>query len=242
MDTYKSFNKELLMNPYAKRVLFFMCPYKTKTGQFRMILRRFNKAGFIVVAYDFNPGVFRTADLTLLPKLIDAVTLDVQSTISQYKVAEIKEFGFMASSLGGFITYSMLARVPDFDWGVFNTAGNVWLGVWEFPKLRKLYIKQGYQLADLEKAWTAVQSPNFKHNLQGNYYLFLGSTRDKIAPVQRINSDVTDLKQTGATVIIEKRLPVGHGLTVSRGLLAAYKEVKKARRRWKEQASLPLKK
>ncbi len=211
-----------------------MCPYRTEIAQLSLVIRRFRKASFIVVAYDFNPSVFKQADLALLPQLIEAVTRDIQGVIKYYKAEGMREVGFMASSLGGFITYNVLAHIPDFNWGVFNTAGNVWLGVWEFPELREAYIERGYQLADLEKAWAEVQFPTFEHDLTGNYYLFLGSSRDKVAPLQRIESDIARLTQAGATTVIEKRLPLGHNATIGWGLFAAFRDVKRVRRRWQQ--------
>src|SRR4029077_16164694 len=163
------------------------CPYGTPIRKVRFAIRRLLRAGHHVVAYQTTTAVFTEADPGILPKLIFEVREDIRSRISKLKAEGVTEFGFFGSSLGSFILYNCIGReIPELRWGVFNTGGDIARGVWQIPDLKQRHVERGWSLSRLEQEWAELQWPDFGR-LDGCRFVFVGSRRDKVAPLGNIS-------------------------------------------------------
>ncbi len=205
----------------ATATIFFICPYGTPIQKVRFAIRRLLRAGYHVVAYQMTTAVFMQADPAILPELIAAVREDIRSRIAKLTCDGVADFGFFGSSLGSFIFYNCVGRqIPEFRWGVFNTGGNIALGLWSMADLRQLHEARGWSLARLEQAWAAVQWPDFGR-LEGCRFVFASSRRDTVAPVGNIPRYLEPMLRAGAEVRICEVPAISHRTTVIAGLWQA---------------------
>jgi hypothetical protein len=205
----------------ATATLIFICPYGTPIEKVRFAIRRLLRAGYHVVAYETTAAVFTDADPMILPELIAQVRVDIKARIAKLTAAGVTEFGFFGSSLGSFILYNCVGRtIPEFRWGVFNTGGNIALGVWNMAELRQLHEERGWSLPRLEQTWAALQWPDFGR-LDGCRYVFASSRRDTIAPLGNIPDYLGPMLTAGAKVSVYEVPAVSHRTTVIAGLWKA---------------------
>ena len=202
----------------ATATMIFICPYGTPIQKVRFAIRRFLKEGYHVLAYQTTAAVFTDADPMILPELISQVREDVRSRIAKLKSADVTEFGFFGSSLGSFILYNCVGdEIPELRWGVFNTGGNIALGLWNMSTLRQLHVARGWSLPRLEEAWAELQRPNFGR-LDGCRFIFASSRRDNIAPLSDISQYLEPMLRAGAEVSVREVPAIGHRTTVIAGL------------------------
>jgi hypothetical protein len=182
------------------------------------------------VAYQTTAAVFTEADPLILPELISQIREDIKSRIAELTAAGVTEFGFFGSSLGSFILYNCVGhKIPELRWGVFNTGGNIALGVWNMASLRQLHVARGWSLAGLEEEWARLQWPDFGR-LDGCRFIFASSRRDAIAPLGNIARYLEPMLQAGAEVRVREVPAVNHRTTVIMGLWKAPQLVRMVRR------------
>ncbi len=205
----------------ATATIFFICPYSAPIQRVRFSIWLLVNAGYHVVAYDTVDAVFLDADPLILPELIAQVRGDIRSRVARRAAAGVTEFGFFGSSLGSFILYNCVGQeIPELRWGVFNTGGNIALGMWRMDSLRQRHEARGWSLPRLEEAWTALQWPDFGR-LDGCRYAFASSRRDQIAPMSEIPKYLGPMLQAGAEVRMQEVPAWSHRTTVIAGLLKA---------------------
>jgi hypothetical protein len=201
--------------------IIFICPYGTPIQKVRFAIRRLLRAGYHVVAYQTTATVFTEADPLILPELIDQVRADIRSRIAKLTAAGVTEFGFFGSSLGSFILYNCVGdKVPELRWGVFNTGGNITLGLWSMASLQQLHIARGWSLPRLEEAWAGLQWPEFGR-LDGCRFVFVSSRRDSVAPLRNISGYLGPMLRAGAAVTVREVPAISHRTTVIVGLWKA---------------------
>jgi hypothetical protein len=209
--------------------IFFICPYGTPIRKVRFAIRRLQRAGYHLVAYQTTAAVFTAADPAILPDLIAGVRADIRARMTSLAAAGVTEFGFFGSSLGSFILYNCIGpEFPEFRWGVFNTGGNIARGLWEMAELREAHIARGWSLARLEQAWAGLQWPDFGR-LDGCRYVFASSRRDTVAPLQNISAYLGPMFQAGAQVSVCAVPAISHRTTVIAGLWKGPKLVRMVR-------------
>ena len=205
----------------AAATIIFVCPYSTPIQKVRFAIRRLLRTGYHVVAYQTTTAVFTEADPTILPELISQVREDVRSRIAKLSSEGVTEFGFFGSSLGSFICYNCVGdQVPDLRWGVFNTGGDIAMGMWRLEGARRLHVEAGWSLDRLSAAWAAVQYPEFG-NLAGGRFVFVSSRHDKIAPLANIEPYLGTMREAGAQVSVHEVPAIGHFSTIAAGLWRA---------------------
>lgn len=202
----------------ATATIIFICPYGTPIQKVRFAIRRFLKEGYHVLAYQTTAAVFTAADPMILPELISQVREDIRSRIAKLASEGVTEFGFFGSSLGSFILYNCIGdKIPELRWGVFNTGGNIALGLWNMSTLRQLHVARGWSLPRLEEAWAQLQRPDFGR-LDGCRFIFASSRRDNIAPLGNISQYLEPMLRAGAEVGVHEVPAIGHRTTVIAGL------------------------
>ena len=202
----------------ASAVIFFVCAYGTTITQLGWAIKRLQKDGFTVVAYDVPNRVIEGGDPALLGVSVDAVTADIKRRIDEFKRGGVTNLGFFGSSLGAFILYNAVAVVPELKWGVFNTGGDMAVGVWKLKKPRQRFQAAGIDLEQLKRAWYKLQYPKFKKRV-GCHYLFFSSYQDRLAPLREIDQFLEPLRRAGAQVDLLSATAIGHVSTVTRGLV-----------------------
>jgi len=209
--------------------LIFVCPYGTPIQKVRFAIRRLLRAGYHVVAYQTTIAVFMEADPMILPKLISQVREDIKARIAKLSAEGVSEFGFFGSSLGSFILYNCIgSEIPELRWGVFNTGGNIALGVWNTPTLRQQHVKRGWSLPRLEAAWAKLQWPDFGR-LDGCRFVFASSRRDRVAPLCNISQYIGPMFRVGAEVSVYEVPALSHRTAVIVGLWKGPQLIRKVR-------------
>jgi hypothetical protein len=213
----------------ARATIFFVCPYGTSIHQVRFAVRRLLWAGFHVVAYQTTTAVFTDGDPLVLPELISRIRQDIRTRIGGLMAAGVTEFGFFGSSLGSFILYNCVGdEIPEFRWGVFNTGGDIALGMWSMPDLRQAHEARGWSLARLEEAWAELQWPSFGR-LDGCRFVFSSSRRDTVAPLANITQYLGPMLRAGARVRVHEVPAFSHRSTVIAGLWLAPRLIRMVR-------------
>jgi hypothetical protein len=158
------------------------------------------------------------ANPAILPELIFQVREDIRARIAKLKSQGVTDFGFFGSSLGSFILYNCIGReIPELRWGVFNTGGNIARGLWRIPAVKQRHVARGWSLPRLEEAWAELQWPDFGR-LDGRRFVFVGSQRDKLAPLSEISPYLEPIRRVGAEVGVHEVPAIGHITTVIMGL------------------------
>lgn len=233
MSSRRSYNRRVYEVKDAQAVLFFLCPFGTKLWKVRPVIKKLQKAGYTVVGYDATDDTFYAADPSILITVIDQIADDIKSTAEEYQKHGIGDFGFFGSSLGAFIAYNCVARLPHYlRWGVFNTGGNIAEATWRLEKPRQIHEQKGITKQDLIKAWHDIQYPGFS-GLRGNSYIFVSSPADKVAPIEDIDEYLQMVVDAGATGRILSLKARGHTTTVIRGFQKSVQLLEEVRRQAK---------
>jgi hypothetical protein len=202
----------------AGATIIFICPFDTPIERVRFAVRRLCRNGYQVMAYQTSGAVFRNADPAILPELIAAVREDIRARIAKLSSQDVTEVGFFGSSLGSFILYNCIGHeIPELRWGVFNTGGDIARGVWQIPDLKQRHVERGWSLSRLEQEWAELQWPDFGR-LDGCRFVFVGSRRDKVAPLGNISPYLEPMRRVGARVSVREVPAAGHKTTVIMGL------------------------
>lgn len=211
------YHKKVYQNKDATSILFFIYPFGIKLRTLHLSVKKLQRAGYTVIAYDTNDAVFRAADPNILINIVEGIAKDVALTVKAYEQEGIADFGFFGSSLGAFIAYNCVAQIPQLRWGVFNTGGNIAEAMWRFKGPREKHLKKGITLDKLSKVWHHLQYPKFG-NLAGNRYIFLSSPADKIAPIEGMDEYIQLVKDAGANVSVVSVRALDHTTTAIVGL------------------------
>lgn len=212
----------------SQTVLFFICPFGTKSWQLTGTIRKLQKAGYIVVSYDATKDVFYAGQPEILERIITGIKQDIKSQIQAFQKEGIQDFGFFGSSLGTFILYNCIGDIKELKWGVFNTGGNIAKAMWNFKKARKRHEAKRISFLQLEKAWHHLQHPSFA-NLKGHRFMFVSSTADKIVPLDEIEQYLPPIRKAGAKISIQEVPARGHVSAVIAGLRQAPELLNKVR-------------
>jgi hypothetical protein len=212
----------------TKTLLFFICPFGTKFSAVHLTIKKLQRAGYYVVAYDTHNNVFYAANPNILIQIIDKISTDISATIQDYKAQGFNDFGFFSTSLGAFIAYNCVSQIPQLRWGVFNTGGNIAEAMWRIKKPRRNHEKKGLTLEQVAKAWHGLQYPHFS-GLTGNSYIFFSSPSDEIAPLDDIEKYMKPVQAAGAKTTLIGVRAFGHVSTAIRGFRQSVSLLAKAR-------------
>jgi len=228
MNKNSLYRKRVYTAKNSDVVLFYLCPFGTKFWAVRHNIKKLQRTGYNVVAYDTTNDVFYAADPQILIKIIDLVEADIKAEIARYKKAGINDFGFFATSLGAFIAYVCVSRIADLRWGVFNTGGDIAEAMWRIKTARRKHVRKGVAKKEVVNAWRHLQWPTFK-NLDGHSYIFFSSPSDTIAPFEDIDQFIEPMRKQGANTEIIGVWAFGHISTAVRGFLKSKGLLRKAR-------------
>ena len=228
MKKTNKYNRKIFDTGNPRAVLVFCCPFGTKIALFRSLIKKLNKDGFTVLAYDFNNKVFFGGEGSYLIDLVNEVLKDMSMEIQKYKDDGFSDIGFFGTSLGAFILYEAISVIPGFKWGVLNTGGDVAKGIWKIKRSRRAFIKNGYSLEKLQSEWHDIQYLYFKTDLSNCHIVFIGSDNDPITPLNKIKDFATYIHdQSGASIETIKVKGMGHNHTAFIGLRKARSIIKK---------------
>ncbi len=181
------------------------------------------RLGYSVEAYEFKESIWSAGDPNGLISAIDQVCSSLQSKISG--LSTNTTVGIFGSSLGAFIGYNCMARIPEVDWCVMNTGGDVAQAVWRMPHIREYFKKTNYNEETLRSAWSRLQYPDLA-NYKNKRVLLISSHSDEIVPfdgaIRTFNAIIE--ARPKHKVILHKRL--NHKRTVIRNLARTRKLVK----------------
>ena len=222
------YRKKVYETKNTKTVLFFICPFGTKLWIVRPTIKKLQRAGYAVVAYDTTNDVFYGANPNILIEVVDKISADIKTTLQNYQQRGFDDFGFFGSSLGAFIAYNCVSRIPQLRWGVFNTGGNIAEAMWRIRKPRRNHQKKGVTQEEVAQAWRHLQNPDFS-GLEGNNYIFFSSPSDRIAPIGDIDQCEELVRGGGASTKIIGVRAVGHTSTAIRGLRRSVQLLQQAR-------------
>jgi len=181
-------------------------------------INKIQRAGFSVVAYDFDSKMLSGSDLTLLPKTISQVSGDIRGLIKKYEDDGESNFGTFGTSLGSFVLFSAAANNVEITWGIFNTAGSAARGAWNIRLVRKKLVSHGYTLQDLLNAWSKVQNPTFVKSIAKRNFLFIGSNKDEVVPLNELNQYVDGMKSADIKLEVREYSKGKHITSAIRGL------------------------
>lgn len=199
-------------------IVFFACPFGVRRWAVAWVIKQIQRAGFLVVVYDFDIKILSGSDLTLLPKTISQVSGDIRDLIKSYTAGGQTNFGMFGTSLGSFVLFSAVAANKEISWGIFNTAGNAAKGAWNITQARKSLVRHGHTLSDLLDAWSAVQDPIFKTVGTKRYFLFIGSNRDEVVPLNELEQYMNGIKSASINTEIREFSKGRHIAAAFRGL------------------------
>lgn len=221
------FKKKIYKNSTSQSVLIFACPFGTKIGVYTRLIKNLVKDGYNVVAYDFNNDVFLKGEPSYLVKLVNSATSDMAAVVNNLSSQGANNFGFFGTSLGAFVLYYASSKIPKLKWGVFSAGGNIAEGVWKLKSTKRAFIKKGYELDDLRKAWNNILYPEFLPREDNAHFLILGSSKDYVAPLYKLGEFAEYIKQkSGANVEIIKLNAYGHNHSGFIGLIRCRQLIK----------------
>lgn len=179
----KQWNSEIFpTTKQMKGVIFFLCAHDTRLKSYKFAIKQLLRQGYEVVGYEFDPTVIHSGDPNVLPRFVDAMRQEVETVIENKYNDSAIEVGIFGNSIGTFIGYNIL-DIPQVNWVIMNTGGNMARGFWRLPRARRAFEENGVTLGQLELAWHRVQNPKW-HNPKGKRVLFLSSTGDKLATIE----------------------------------------------------------
>src|SRR5437868_3145025 len=198
--------------------LYYIC----RSRIVRKFTAQFVYLAIVVASYGFNNDVFHKGDATRLPQLVHDVTEDMAKIIESYKKRGITDVGFFNTSLGAFVQYQAVAKIPEFSWRVLSTGGDIAAGSWKIKKANGAFTKNGCTLPKLQTEWHTLQYPEFKTDLQHAYFVFVGSDHGPITALRGPRDFASYInKRSSARTEIVKIRGLGHSHTALIGLTKA---------------------
>lgn len=210
----------------SKKAVFFLCPYGTKIERLKWAIRSLQKAGYSVVAYEFDNHILDLGDPNQLITGIKQTQSSLQEKAAGLTAQDYTNFGFVGSSIGAFIAYNCLLVLPELSWGIMNTGGNVADAVWSDEIIRKAYEANGYTKEKLQYIWHDIQYPALG-DLKGTNLLLITSHADKVTGYEGAMKCFDYIKSAGPNVEVQVHKRLGHRKTVIRNLLRVRKLVRR---------------
>jgi hypothetical protein len=216
------------IKPESKVAIFFLGPYDTPMIKLIRFIKKLNSSGFTVVTFEFTRDIFITGEPDKLIQVIYQTKSLIKTKIKELKKIGYTEFGFVGSSLGGFIAYNCLGSIPELNWGVIIAGGNITEAIWSFETERKQFELNGISKIDLKKSWYKIQYPDLG-NLKNKKFVLVTSLGDKTASYKDAIECCNLINRAGSEtkLIIHKR--IGHKKTVLLNLLRVKNLVKLVR-------------
>lgn len=160
--------------------IFFLCPFSTKLTSFTLSINQLRRKGYDVIAYDYSRDVLEKGDPNIVPEFVADIRKEIEKQIKN--IGKDQEFGLFGSSMGAFISYCIL-DIPEIDWVIMNTGGNLARGAWALPLTKAAFQAEGVTVEQLQDKWNSLQSPQW-NNVQGKPVVLLASTGDAVATIQ----------------------------------------------------------
>ncbi len=215
------------LKPHTTQAIFFLCPYATPISKLHWPIRSLQRAGYSVIAIGYPESIFSTGETERLFTAVDETKEYIKDTIKDLHSQGYTEFGFVGSSLGGFVIYNCLNDIPELAWGIFG-GGNITEAIWSFRAEREQFEARGLSRKDVERAWHSLQYPELG-DLSTKRYILITSKGDKTASYTGAMEGFKRIKTAGPKVKIIMHRNLSHRKTVIINLLRIRGLVRKAR-------------
>lgn len=201
-------------NPDATKVLFYLTSYRAPWFVYSLAIRKLQKAGYEIVVYDFKDSVLDNDNPYFLPKFIEVLCKDMQSRVASYQNRGIGIFDGVGNSLGSFLLYNYTIRFP-LRKIALNMVSYMSLVIFtskdsRITKTRNTYLKQGFDLPKLQKAWETIDSPKTGKELKSDETMLFTALNDKYVTPESAQMVIDNIKISPTKLVVYKNLKLGH--------------------------------
>lgn len=164
-----------------------MCGFGGSIWQLQRLVHTLNRAGYDVTALDFSKSVLSAGNPTLLPQLVDEVTV-----IAEQQASVAGPTLLVGVSLGSLLALNILRRSSMFTTGVLITGGDI-------AKIaKKLYPKVWPQpYGKLAAEWKNINIYTEPTDLRGKHMLFVVHESNKLIDTSDIYAEVARQQSAG---------------------------------------------
>lgn len=194
--------------------VYYFTPYGSGIKRFRAHIWLFVRAGFRVVAFEYDKSVLAGGNPRVLPATIDEITEWVKKDAVKHRVA-----GVFGMSLGAYIGWNIMKRT-DIQYGFYCTGGTKATNtIWNasFLEQEKLAFEEaGYSKHDLDLAWKDIDKVD---KFKGKKIVVVYSVDDEVTTYQEASQNFIKWQEQGTVMQKIELKRSNHEQTVKRGLL-----------------------
>ena len=200
-----------------KPTIYYFVGYRGKISRFESHIKLFVRAGFRVMAFEYDPKVLGGGKPQFLITAIKEVLKVINDDKQNREIA-----GAYGISLGSLFVLNV-AWLPEIKKAILNTGGvRLSKAVWESPLLQQekaAYKENGYTRAQVDKAWDPYDISTDGNKLMGKKLLVMDSKDDPIILFEDVDKHFKAWQAQGVdvTVLLTRRL--NHGQAILRNIL-----------------------
>lgn len=205
-------------NSKADKVLFYLTSYRAPWYIYALPIEKLRKSGYEVVIYDYSNRVLDNDDPQILINVVRESNEDIKSRIQGYRKRGIVTFDAVGNSLGSFFAYnysvryalrkvslntvSYLARV------IFNSSDK------NIIKIRRDYVRKGYNQSKLETAWKEIDSPELGSKFKAETILIFTALNDRYVAQDNYEEVVKNISLSNTKLEVVNNKKLGHSAAV----------------------------
>lgn len=222
MPETKLFKVLVKQNPNARKVLFFLCSFRSSWRVYALAIQRFKKLGYEVVVYDINDIVLQNDDPQILLTAVDLVIEDINQRKRHYTEKGITIFDGIGNSLGSFLLYNYAVRYP-LRKVILNIGGYMTRVIFEannrhIKKTRRNYIAKGIDQDTLAKLWASIDDVSLGKQLKPEETLLFRAINDKYASEENTKLAVVTMSQSPTKFKVIQNQKLGHSAAVMKNV------------------------
>ena len=205
-------------NIRAKKVLFFLCSFRSSWKIYTLAIQRFKRAGYEVVVYDINDVVLQNDSPQLLIDAVSQINENINQRIKAYQDQGIVIFDGIGNSLGSFLLYNYAVRFP-LRKIILNIGGYMTRVIFEadnrhIKKTKQKYLAKGINLDKLAELWASIDDVSLGKQLKSEHTLLFRALKDKYASKEATALAIETMRNSPTKFTVIQNEKLGHSAAV----------------------------
>ncbi len=211
----------------SDKVVFVFTGMLTKIWQYKLFVKRLNKAGYSVVIYDYSNRVMHDAKVDEWEDFVDSIANDAQMRIGKFKSGDKRHFYAYGYSMGTLLANKLARETPDIKHVILNfTYGDVAAHIWHSPatyKTRKSLRKNNVSMESLRRYMAPLDPIVNIEGLRGKKVLLHLARRDRFLSYRIAKATKEAFEQAAIDMVYMENRHLGHWLGGIKNMLSLKK-------------------
>ncbi len=201
------------IGPRNNQLVCYVVGFTAKVNQFKYSIKKLQKRGYDVMAFDYDNAVLLDGDPQKILDLMDHITEHIEEKADKYD-----SIICMGVSLGAFIAFNVQRRIPKALVGAYATAGIAvsegifWMKT--FEPVRDALIKNGYNKEKLAEVWKEIEIREGDRLLNDKSFVIVNGTIDRVVDYKAATKQMKSWHDEGVKVKLFRKRGLGHTATI----------------------------